>query len=86
MSINLSFWLLVRWFSCPCYVKAVILKDLASLPNQDFRLRGLNNNFDVDGILEGEVKGAREGGHTMAWPSDCICTDRTLNGHIDAAS
>lgn len=49
-----------------CQGRHSFLKDLASLPNQDFRLRGLNNNFDVDGVLEGEVKGAREGGHTMA--------------------
>lgn len=62
------------------------LKDLASLPNRDFRLRGLNNNFDVDSVLEGEVKGKEEGGGTMAWPSSCICTDPTLNGHIDAAA
>lgn len=33
------------------------LKDLASLPNRDFRLRGLNNNFDVNGVPEGEAKG-----------------------------
>ena len=62
------------------------LKDLASLPNRDFRLRGLNNNFDVDGVLEGEVKGKGEEGGTMAWPSYCICTDHSLNGHIDAAA
>lgn len=33
------------------------LKGLASLPNRDFRLRGLNNNFDVNGVPEGEAKG-----------------------------
>lgn len=62
------------------------LKDFASLPNRDFRLRGLKNNFDVDGVLEGQVKGKGEEGGTMARPSYCICTDHTLNGHIDAAA
>lgn len=42
------------------------LEDPASLPNRDFRLSGLNNNFDVDGVLEGEEKGKREEDHTMA--------------------
>jgi len=60
------------------------LKDFASLPNRDFRLRGFNNNFDVDRVLEGGVRGKREEGRTMARPSHCICTDLTLNGHIDA--
>lgn len=46
-------------FSRPCWVKALILflKSLASLPNRDFRLRGLNNNFDVNGIPEGDARG-----------------------------
>ncbi|CAB1451270.1 unnamed protein product [Pleuronectes platessa] len=39
---------------------------LASLPNRDFRLRGFNTNFDVDSVLESEVKGKREEGRTMA--------------------
>lgn len=64
-----------------------LLKDPPSLPNRDFRFRDLNNNFDVDDVLEGEVKGKREEGCTMARPSSSrICTDPALNGHIDAAA
>lgn len=62
------------------------LKGLTSLPDRDFRLKGLNTNFDVDGVLEGEVKGGREEGRTMARPSHRICREPALNGHIDAAA
>lgn len=62
------------------------LKDLSSLPNRDFRLRGLNNNFDVDAVLRGEGKGRGREGGTRARPSSCIRANHTLNGHIDAAA
>ncbi len=67
MSINLPLGCL--WTDLVAHVglrPSFFLKDPASLPNQDFRLRGLNNNFDVDGVLEGEVKSKGEQGGTMA--------------------
>lgn len=76
----------------PCWVKAFILplKDFASLPKLAFPIE----DFDVGGVLEGQVKGGRVGGGegwgrvglSMVQPSYRIRADHTLNGHIDAAA
>lgn len=59
-------------------------KDATSLPNRGFRWRGLNDNFDVSYFSDGKTRGKSDESGTNARPSHRICTDPTLNGHIDA--